>query len=294
MARELSVVLTGVRNVIVQRVDAAQGQLDAHDAAGEGSARLDALRLAAEALLGEGVVLVPEFELPAETGDELEDALAESTSGDLLTYLLDEKKIEFPVDEWMYGVARVRGPVRHVEQTIMLAGAFQRAEPELVPAQLPHRAGERWLALEYPPEQEVDSERLLYTAAYTVPFAKAASQCGLLLDEWTEVVPSTTTTTGITFHYDKPNAEAPQALLLVTPARWDGAWQWEDLVAALGETLELARKRAVEPAHLDATAYARFLPATITAATRHAISISMVLAANNQVFDLVESEGSDG
>jgi len=294
VARELSVVLTGVRNVLAERVDTAQDQLDAHDAAGEGPARLDALRLAAEALLGEGVALVPEFELPAGSGDALEDALAETASGELLKYLVDEKEIQFPVDEWMYGVARVRAPVRHVEQTIMLAEGFGRAEPVLVPAQLPHRAGERWLALEYPPDQEVDAERLLFTGAYTVPFDKAAPQCGLLIDEWTEVVPGTSTATGIAFHYDKPNAEAPQSLLLVTPAAWDGAWHWEDLVEALRETLELARKRAVEPAQLDATAYARFLPATITAATRHAISISMVLAANNKVFQLVESEGPDG
>lgn len=290
-ARELSVVLTGVRNLLEQRVDAAQQQLDAHDAAGEGPARLDALRLAAEALLGEAVVLVPEFELPAKTGDGLEAALAASAAGDLLQYLEDETEIEFPVDEWMYGVARVRLPVRHLEQTMMLAGAFELAEPVLTPAQLPHRAGERWLALEFPPDQVVDGERLLYTAAYTVPFAKGAMQCGVLLDEWTEVVPAAEATTGIAFHYDRPNAEAPQSLLLVTPAAWDGSWQWEDLVGALGETLELSRKRAVEPSQVDATAYARFLPATITAATLHAISISVVLAANNNVYEFVREGG---
>ena len=41
-----------------------------------------------------------------------------------------------------------------------------------------------------------------------------AVQCGLLLDEWTELVPSARETTGIAFHFDRPNAVAPQAMLL--------------------------------------------------------------------------------
>jgi len=41
----------------------------------------------------------------------------------------------------------------------------------------------------------------------------------------------------------------------------DGAWRWDDLIGALDETLDLAAVRAVEPGHLDDTAYARFLPA---------------------------------
>ena len=41
--------------------------------------------------------------------------------------------------------------------------------------------------------------------------------------------------------------------------------------------------------HVDATAYARFLPATIMAATLHGISIATALAANNHVYEFVEA-----
>ena len=76
--------------------------------------------------------------------------------------------------------------------------------------------------------------------------------------------PRTDETTGIAFHYDRPNAEPPQTMLLALPAELPRrAGEWDDLVDALHETLDLARKRAVEPRHVDATAYARFLPATI-------------------------------
>jgi len=50
------------------------------------------------------------------------------------------------------------------------------------------------------------------------------------------------------------------------------------------ETFERARRRAVEPAHLDATPYARFLPAVVTATTVFPIAITVNLARNNGLF----------
>ena len=93
----------------------------------------------------------------------------------------------------------------------------------------------------------------LYTAHFTEAFDRTKPQCGLLLDEWTEVLPGQrfapgmddqtvhTQTTGVAVHFDRPNAEAPQSWLLVTPARWDGNWRWRDLRQALPETMDLAR-----------------------------------------------------
>jgi hypothetical protein len=131
----------------------------------------------------------------------------------------------------------------------------------------------------------IDGDRLLYTAHYSVlPFQKTRRQCGLLLDEWTEVIPAEEETTGISFHYDRPNSEPPQVMLLVTPSEFKGAWQWSDLLDAVNETLDMAKKRAVEPVHVDAGSYARFLPATVMAVTVSQISIAANLAVNNRVF----------
>src|SRR4030095_4175875 len=99
--------------------------------------------------------------------------------------------------------------------------------------------------------------------------------------EWTEVVPAETETTGLTFHFDKPNAEPPQAMLLALPSSATGAWTWDDLVATLHETLDLARLRAVGPKELDQTALSVFLPATILATTWHPITISANLSSVN-------------
>ena len=69
----------------------------------------------------------------------------------------------------------------------------------------------------------------------------------------------------------------------MTPATGDGVWHWDDLVAAVTETLDLAKLRAVEPADTDPTPYARLLPATVMAVTVHGISITTALAAANGV-----------
>ena len=93
------------------------------------------------------------------------------------------------------------------------------------------------------------------------------------------MIPATSETTGIAFHYDRPGhrAAAGDAARRRRPTR-PGRWQWDDLVAALNETLDLAKLRAVEPAQLDSTAYAQLLPATVMAATPRPITICTDLA----------------
>ncbi|HEX3130342.1 MAG TPA: hypothetical protein VH394_23600 [Thermoanaerobaculia bacterium] len=277
-----------------KRLAAADDHIEAHGNTSDPAARVEALDAAAKTLLGDDVFLVPEFNLSAKQGDELANAVTASTSGTLLQHLVASDP--FPVDTWLYGVARVREKVRSLEQVVMLTEAFEVAPPELTPLQLPFVENEGWYALELPPDVELhperllNSDRLLYTAAFSAaPFDKTAPVCGLLLDEWTEVIPTPEVETGIAFHYDRPSCEAPQSLLLVTPSDFRGEWQWNDLVDALNETLDFAKRRAVEPDQIDATPYARFLPATVSAVTKQQITISALFALNNN-FALPEGD----
>jgi len=170
------------------------------------------------------------------------------------------------------------------EQIVMMAGGFGRREPTLEPLQLPYLPDDRWLALEFPVgESQLGTERLLYTAHFAAPFTPGARQCGLLLDEWAEVIPGDNADTGLTFHYDRPNNEAPQAMLLLTPSRFRGAWQWEDIVGALNATLDLAKLRAIEPKHMDELPYTQFLPATIMATEVSQLTIALNLGLNNGI-----------
>ncbi|MGH9494855.1 MAG: hypothetical protein ACRD3B_07655, partial [Candidatus Sulfotelmatobacter sp.] len=290
VAQDLVTNLSGHRSEITTRSAAAQTQLDTFGAAAAAADQVQALEAAAKALLGSDFRIYPEFSLSALQSGEWTNALAAATGGTLLQYLTTTAQIEFPVDEWLYGVARIRPNMRTWEQLLMLTGAFATNVPTLIPIQFPFESAASWLALQYPDTYQFDSDRLLYTTHYSAPFDGTLRQCGMLVDEWTEVIPATSRTTGIAFNYDRPNNEAPQSFLLVTPASTSGAWSWDDLVGALNETLDLAKKRAVEPVHLDFTPDSCFLPATVMAVTQYGISISTALAASNGLFLNLESK----
>jgi hypothetical protein len=287
LARDLSVNLASRRAAITDKHNAVQQKLAASDVATVPADKVQALQQAAQALFGDEFRIVPEFALAPAQADEWANAVAASPT--LLNWLTGTAGIDRPVDEWLTGVARVRPMLHSFESAMLLAGTLGLSEPVLVPAQFPFAAGAAWLAMQFPPDTVLESERVLYTAHYSTPFDKTARQCGLLLDEWIEVIPETTRTTGLTFNFDRPDNEPPQAILLVTPASATGTWQWDDLVGGLNETLDLARKRSVEPVELDSTRYTALLPATVMAVTLHGISITTSLAAANGVFRNMEA-----
>jgi len=82
---------------------------------------------------------------------------------------------------------------------------------------------------------------------------------GLLIDEWVEVVPGATETTGISFQYNQPNAAPPQTILIAVPPEVGVPWTIWSLQQVLLETFDLARIRAVDPDALDEVGH--YLPA---------------------------------
>jgi hypothetical protein len=276
---------------IAKRLKLAREEMAAAAEALSPAAEVAPLQAAASALLGDDVTLIPEFTFAP--GQVTELANAYTASGSLTHYLESVKQVEFPVDDWLHGVARVREKLHAWEQGAALAAILGRREPTLTPIQLPFRQGEGWLALEIDPALAIDGERLLYTAHYAVQPNAAAATCGLLIDEWTEVIPTRDETAGVAFHFDRPGSEPPQSWLLVTPPRASGAWEWTDVLGALEETFALARLRAVEPAQIEQRPYAQFLPATVSPATLYGISIAANYSRVNGVAQHVRSD-NDG
>jgi hypothetical protein len=256
------------------------------EAAGQASTgeRIELLLSAGKLALGDDFPLLPRFRVAAGQGAEL--ALALGDTAQLLRHQRQVVGRRFPVDDWLYGVARVREKLFHFENAVFLAEALRNAAPAApTPLQLPYRPQDSWLALELPAGHAIDSEKLLYTASFARPFDQAGLHAGLLVDEWTEVIPAGEEVTGIGFHYDQPSTEPPQVMMLLVPPRLEGAWKWEDIVGGVRETFEMARRRAVEPAHLDESPYAQFLPATLMAVTVHQVTIATNLAVNKGVYD---------
>ena len=287
LCRHLEVRLSAVIAEVQRRRASATQALAAHDAATTGPARVEALTTAVHALLGDDGLFVPEFTVTSTQGAEWTAALAWSRTGNLTAHLAATR--DFPVDDWLHGVARVREKVREFEQASVLASTLGRSEPELRPMQLPHRA-EPWFGLEWPDTVTLTGERLLYTAHYPSAFDATTAQVGLLLDEWVEVIPSDVTTTGLVFHHDSPDSEPPQVMLLVVPADPDTDWTWDEMVTSVRSAFALARLRAVEPDRMAETRYAAFLPATVSSATVRGLSISANLARNNKLFEHMKVE----
>ncbi len=292
---ELSATVARLIEQVQTRVGAADAALARHLAAApadQAAAVVEGLR----AVFGEDFVSVPRVTLTATATAELANALAHSTGGGLTKHLTDPPPAgsgrDFPEDDWLHGVARVRPKMHHLENVVLLSGALPGGTPPtLTPLQVPFVAGDPWLGLELPAGTEAPGERLLYTSALGATFDPSAPVGGLLVDEWTEVIPATTQTTGVAFHHDRPNAEPPQAWLLALPAAIDEGWRWDDLVGAVTDALDSAKLRAVEPVHLDATAYDALLPATQSSWTFPEISISNNLLRNVGVYTRLAAEG---
>ena len=272
------------------------GKIDALLAQHDPAAAADRVRLlqqAAKLLFGDDFQLIPAITLPSSAADELDKAWQHSTSGDLTRHLIDPTGADrdFPVDDWLHGVARVRDKLHHWENAVLLGQAFRVTQSgDLTPLQLPYGPGEPWLGLEIPEHYRIDSDRLLYTAHFAEPFDRTKPVVGLLVDEWTEVIPGTEETTGIAFHFNRPNAEPPQTWLLTLSPSDDRNWSWDDLLAVVNSTLDSAKRRAIEPVHVDTTAYRWFLPATASAYTFPEISIANNLLRNVRVYSRLPKE----
>jgi hypothetical protein len=83
---------------------------------------------------------------------------------------------------------------------------------------------------------------------------------GFVIDEWNETIPSAVQPTALSFRYETPIAEAPQAVLLAVPPTTEAAeWDAETLFDTVRETLLLAKVRAVDSTMLSGLG--QFLPA---------------------------------
>jgi len=272
-----------------------------HAAASEDRTRARTLDAAAKTLFGDAFFIVPGVRLSTTPRDDESAAtqrgdwtaaIAGAGPAGLLHHLVTDLDRLDPVDEWLAAAARVRRPLKHLERVAILSEGFGGAATALNAYQVPYAAGDCWLGAEFPPTQDTSLDRLLYAAGLSAAWDATRPVFGLLIDEWVEMLPNEVETTGLAFHFDRPNAEPAQAMLLVVPPVLTGAWHWQDIVDAVNETLDLAKQRAVEPSQIDASAFARLLPSLLFATARSEITLVADLAMNNAMtFRVMERDG---
>jgi len=192
----------------------------------------------AKVVFGGDFVVLPKFVPPNPAG--LTAAVAASAgllAGDTLA-----------IPGWLQQLTHVRPGVARLDLLKTVTQLVRDAPPvPLIVAQLPLGAS-RWAALA---PQVGDGPLFPGTASMVMElvggYGGAAPHSGLLIDEWSERIPSGEVTTGVAFHANAPGARAPNTLLLaVSPAPEIESWNDDLILRILNDTLDLAAIRAVD------------------------------------------------
>ncbi|MGI9541757.1 MAG: hypothetical protein ACR2MX_00780, partial [Cyclobacteriaceae bacterium] len=256
----------GVAKAIAGRLQQAEKNMTvAHDEAQANDARVNAMMDAAKKLLGKAFVILPHFRVRNATDLDLQLNL-DADQG-----LLRDASL-LALEQWSHGLGRVRERMAGLEATQMWVENFELSFPEKQPIQFPFtqdedgKAVDHWLGLEFPDGYQPQDDKLSLILMNTEEIVNQseAPKAALLVDEWVEIIPNLEETSGITFHYDQPDAKPPNNLLLAVTPKETGSWQWDDLVCTLEDTLKMAKNRAVEPEQLEETVFGQILPGIMT------------------------------
>jgi hypothetical protein len=225
--------------------------------------RRDAQVARLHAVFGDAFVVLPRFS--ATNADELAKAFSDS--------LEIQDKDPLAAIEWLERLSRVREGVGRFDAAVRYAEVLDTGERlNLSVAQLPYQTGDRWVALPMKAGAPLSTSRFSLVAQSSEEVDVRRPLAGLLIDEWVDVVPNTSETTGLVFQYDQPDAAPPQAILLAVPPDLDQPWNLWSMQQVLLETLDLARLRAIEPESLDEVGH--YLPAIYLATNTAADTVA--------------------
>ncbi|HEY5348953.1 MAG TPA: hypothetical protein VIJ64_04445, partial [Candidatus Lustribacter sp.] len=185
---------------------------------------------------------------------------------------------------WLRRTATVRATAARLSEAMLFAAIMGTGdERNLRVAQVPFDASVTWIGLPGA-LPKLPTTGIVALAAAGIDFA--AGVAGLFFDEWSEVVPLDSQTTGVSFQAATPGARAPQSILLAVSPDPSKPWSLDVFEAILNETLDLAQQRMVD---LDTLPWlGHFLPAIYIAdsALDTAIGVHFkdVVAKANELF----------
>ena len=143
---------------------------------------------------------------------------------------------------WLQRTARVRVGCGRLWRSLAVCESLGGVRLVLSACQL--AGGSTWIGLPKPITGPGTS--LVMVGSAVTP------TCGLLVEQWTEVMPAARETAAVAFHYEAPPNRAPQAILIAAPPDLTRKWTYTDLEIVISETLDLAQLRAVDQAALFA------------------------------------------
>jgi hypothetical protein len=162
---------------------------------------------------------------------------------------------------WLDDVALVRTDVDRLVTTMNL-GAMVGVDGVLTAgtSQSPHHPDDAWAATGLPAEGT--GGRNVVTAVWPGGSSTPPAQVvALVLDQWSEQIPGSSTVTGVAMHYDAPSQRPPQAMVLGVPET-DEPWTLDGAISLLLDAMEWMQLRAVAPEDLGD--YGHTLPTVFT------------------------------
>jgi hypothetical protein len=180
------------------------------------------------------------------------------------------------IEDWLFLTSTIREHASRLQHVRILGEATSLPLPDLQIFQWP-ASQKTWVADSQPADQKFVGDLISVVVQPVNTFDPTRTITALHLDEWHEVIPSDTETTGISFNYNAPHSEPPQSLLLAVSQRKPNnnlRWTWEELVSCVEQSLTLSKIRAVGPDELRKTPLDALLPATLAAEASTPATIS--------------------
>jgi hypothetical protein len=165
--------------------------------------------------------------------------------------------------DWARRMGSVRPTVRTWHELLLLTGVDSGQPCRLAASQSPQRrAGDAWIGgIFEPTHRPAARQHLVFHEIARMPTSGPIA--GIVFDEWVELlpgsdalaktkvegpdpVPAESELTGLSFHFDRPDAKAPQSILLAVPPTRERGWTEDVLALVVRDTLELAKLRAVD------------------------------------------------
>ncbi len=210
---------------------------------------------AIKSVVGDDFLVLPKFSF-RNRGD-IRSTIRENGK-QLLKYAAGKQQTspKLAVESWLESTSPVRPGMARLEQIRMISEFSGGTEMQFVAAQIPYRENDSWLSVEFPELDEkgdpfdIVDDTISLCIHGLEPNRVSRQQAILIIDEWTEAIPGAKEITGISYNYNQPNSSAPNSLLLAVEPTRAKQWDWDVLTGIVEDTLNRAKTRAVEPAHI--------------------------------------------
>jgi hypothetical protein len=177
------------------------------------------------------------------------DALATALTAP--TSLLDGDTLS--PSAWLDAAGRVHPNAAALAEVLLRQDIVRGVSGSLLIAQAPWQNGDRWIGTGFTNSTGgAPAGRMSVLIHAPVGLAAGERLGGLLIDAWTESIPSPTRDTAMALRFNNAGTRAPQTVLLAVHPDPSHAWTTDTLVEILQQTLMLARLR-VQPSNTLST-----------------------------------------